>query len=432
MKVVQGAIIGMLVLGLASCSNELPDMLHTSWNADSLEPRVQDDLLKETKELTVWSYFDMTGMNEQFRERYPSVRFSYKQIAHEQFAEAYAEALIAGDPPDVLVIDNEFAGIFRAMGDAFDNLLEPPYSAEAYERRIPGNLRSLYFTQGGERLVGLPQNLTGAVMFYREDLFRAVGLPTDPEELAEYLADADRWLGAAQRLKDGGHFLFQQDSEPLDLLGMQEGFFDESLRYVRNTPPFVEMLEVARTVRGQSLSLGSSIWTAAGQEALRTGQLAAVYMGSWGIEYLRDWAPDTRGKWRATRLPMNLHGLDAGSFFAFPAGSKNKYLAWEYAKLATAIDKTPDFSTINEFLGGQDASHLFRAVPYLTKPPTPSPFDWRARQIWDAEMSSAIESGTSPGEALRLIQAKIESAVDTDRKHVLRYLEQEGLHTGIY
>ena len=84
---------------------------------------------------------------------------------------------------------------------------------------------------------------------------------------------------------------------------------------------------------------------------------------------------------------MNLHGLDAGSFFAFPAGSKNKYLAWEYAKLATAIDKTPDFSTINEFLGGQDASHLFRAVPYLTKPPTPSPFDWRARQIWDAEMA---------------------------------------------
>ena len=59
---------------------------------------MQDDLLKETKELTVWSYFDMTGMNEQFRERYPSVRFSYKQIAHEQFAEAYAEALIAGDP----------------------------------------------------------------------------------------------------------------------------------------------------------------------------------------------------------------------------------------------------------------------------------------------------------------------------------------------
>ena len=36
-------------------------------------------------------------------------------------------------------------------------------------------------------------------MFYREDLFRAVGLPTDPEELAEYLADADRWLGAARQ-----------------------------------------------------------------------------------------------------------------------------------------------------------------------------------------------------------------------------------------
>ena len=93
-------------------------------------------------------------------------------------------------------------------------------------------------------------------MFYREDLFRAVGLPTDPEELAEYLADADRWLGAAA-LKRRGHFLFQQDSEPLDLLGMQEGFFDESLRYVRNTPPFVEMLEVARTVRGRVCLLGA-------------------------------------------------------------------------------------------------------------------------------------------------------------------------------
>ena len=98
MKVVQGAIIGMLVLGLASRPMNCRTCRDTSWNADSLEPRVQDDLLKETKELTVWSYFDMTGMNEQFRERYPSVRFSYKQIAHEQFAEAYAEALIAGDP----------------------------------------------------------------------------------------------------------------------------------------------------------------------------------------------------------------------------------------------------------------------------------------------------------------------------------------------
>ena len=93
-------------------------------------------------------------------------------------------------------------------------------------------------------------------MFYREDLFRAVGLPTDPEELAEYLADADRWLGAAQSLKQG-HFLFQQDSEPLDLLGMQEGFFDESLRYVRNTPPLSKCWRLPGQCRGRVCLLGA-------------------------------------------------------------------------------------------------------------------------------------------------------------------------------
>lgn len=424
MKPVQTILVGLLAIMLAGCSPDLLKGQMQTWHGNMKKPGIDEDLLKETKELAVWSYFDMSAIHEEFQQRYPGVRFSYKQFAYNQFEDAYIRALISGEPPDVLVIDNRYAGTFLAMRDAFDDLLEPPYSAMSYLRLIPGNLRNLYVSSDGGKLIGLPLDMTGAVMFYRKDLFEASGLPVEPEKLADYLREADHWMDAAQRLKQAGHVIFQQDTEPLDVLGMQETFFDEEFRYKRYTAAFSEMLEVSRTVWQQNLSLGSSVWTENGQQALRTGQLAAVYMGSWGIDHLQEWAPDTRGNWRATRLPMGVFGIEGGSFLAVPAKSKNKYLAWEYAKLATTIDRIPDYSSANDFLGGQDVSHLFRLVPYEAKSPTPSPFDAKAQQIWDTEMMNATMSATNIEEALYKVQAQIEAAVEEDRMHVLRYLGQ--------
>ena len=72
---------------------------------------------------------------------------------------------------------------------------------------------------------------------------------------------------------------------------------------------------------------------------------------------------------------MNLHGLDAGSFFCVPAGSKNKYLAWEYAKLATAIDKTPDFRLSMSFSAARMLPIYFVLFRISDEAADTSPFD---------------------------------------------------------
>jgi len=427
MKGVKGLLLLVFAL-TAGCLSREP----ATWNdaprrAETTEV-AQDDLLKHTKALTVWSYFDMESTNAAFRAKFPDVALVHTQFDYEDFADVYVKALISGQTPDVMVIDNGSVGRFNSIRDAFDNLLEPPYDGEKYVGLIPPNMRNLYYSFDGSKLMGIPQNITGAVTFYRQDIFDRYGLPSEPEEVAAYFDDPDNWIEAGRRMKKEGRSIFQWDTDPLDILAMQESFFDSEYRYVRNKPSVGALLESARAVRQQGLSLRSSIWTEAGQEAIRSGELAAVYMGSWGIADLRRWAPDTAGKWRVTRLPAGLYGSTGGSLLSIPAQSRNKALAWEYVQMATDVDKEKDVQDDIAFLGGQDMTTLFEELPYRSKMQTPSPFDQQAQKIWSDAIIDAVATDTSPDFILRDIQLEIEDAVAEERRAILDYVRQRNFH----
>lgn len=416
------ALLVMLTL-LSGCFSRVMEQPRDTGSILPMNNQENNDLLKNTKEIEVWSYFDATPLNARFKEKYPDVNVHYTQFSFNEFVDVYLKALISGCPPDILYIDNGAVGQFNSLRDAFDNLLEAPYYAGNYLDRIPSNLHNLYYSFDGKKLIGIPQNMTAAVTFYREDLFRENGLPSEPEEVGRYLENPANWIEAGNQLKQKGISIFQWDTDPLDILAMQDSFFDARYQYVRNTPAVSELLGTSRAVWQNGLSLRASIWTNAGQEALRSGQLAAVYMGSWGVKDLKAWAPETAGKWRVTRLPAGLYGNTGGSILAVPSESRNKLLAWKYIELTTDITKEMHFEEESAFLGGQQISRFFTELPNRTKPPTPSPFDWKAQKIWNAAMIDNLSTSRAPDLVLSDVQVQIEESVAGERKYVLEYLE---------
>jgi multiple sugar transport system substrate-binding protein len=424
MKSVKLAVLWMVLLLIVSCTHSAVEDNQEPTERTEPAAEVQEDLLKNNKELIVWSYFNMEDINRKFQTKYPDVSIHFTQIPYADFVDVYLKALISGQPPDVMLIDNGTVGQFNTIRDAFENLRDPPYHGGKYIDLIPPNLKNLYYSFDGEKLTGIPQNITGAVTFYRKDIFELYGLPSEPEAVGLYLEDPKHWIEIGKRLKKDGKSIFQWDTDPLDILAMQESFFDPNYQYVRNSPLFGAMLETSRAVRQHGLSLRSSIWTEAGQEAIRSGQLAAVYMGSWGVADLQRWAPETKGKWRVARLPAGIYGSTGGSLLSIPSRSKNKTLAWEYVQIATELDKEQDVLEDIAFLGGQDITALFRELPYRTKAPSPSPFDQKAQEIWNDAIIAAVATDTSPEDVLEDIQEETEESVSEERKYVLHYLKQ--------
>ncbi|MCZ8519699.1 MULTISPECIES: ABC transporter substrate-binding protein [Paenibacillus] len=369
-------------------------------------------------QLTIWTYYDISREAEAFRSKHPEVQVNVATFPQKDYVEAYLNGLADSAPPDLLLIGNEDIGEFNAI-EGLENLEEPPYAAAAYKEAIPGNLWKLYTSFDRERLISLPVQLPTAATYYRRDLLEDSGLPGDPEALGAYLETPENWLNVARRLKEKDHYIFQWDSEPVEVSAMQGNYVREDLSFARNQPVYQLTLDLAKEVRRAGLALRSSVRTEPGQEALRSGKLAMLYMGRWGVEALEQWAPQTKGLWSMTRLPLNLYGWSGGSSLAIPSRSQSKELAWDFACMTTQL-KAP--ARQSSFMDLTPMDELYRYGLTRVERQTPAPFDRELRGLWTESVTDILENGTDTASGLRFIESQSDSLMERDRERLLHYL----------
>lgn len=380
-----------------------------------------------TGEITVWAFnetvFDEVGAA--FMAEYPGIKVNTVVMPFGDLHDKLQTTIAAGSgAPDVAEV--EMYQFNRYMtGNVLENLLEKPYHAGKYKDLVHPYNWERWMTPDSSKLLGMPWDMTPGVYYYRADIFEELGLPSEPDELGEYIQDAENWLNLVQILKANGKYFMEWTDGPIVWAGDEVGYFDTAdLYWTRNTEKMVSVLDI--TKRGNQLGWAPHIGYGddAGKQLVLKGDLVGIVAGSFGARGLEETFPELSGKWRVTRLPVDIHVGMGGSSFVIPSQSKNKEAAWAYIqwsmrseaawKIWTKHNIQPGYKDIaqldwyrnieNPYLGGQKEYAFYESmndaipVKHLTQ------IDNKGWEIFIGAIGDALAKNTDSRTVLQQIQ----------------------------
>jgi multiple sugar transport system substrate-binding protein len=298
-----GVLTLCLALGLAGCTQgkavDLPGSLETEGKPD-LNDRVR-----------ILASFDaQTPIVDAFRKVHPDVLVEWVKVSKDNML----EALTKEDSADLMIVDNGMIGGINDV-DVFEDVSKAPYQAESLIEGtwFPGLPLESYRSLNGKQLIAIPKDVPLNFTFYREDILKKYGYPTEPAELARYLESPERWLEMAKKLKENNHWIFSYLSDPMYIASGGKGFFDKSKQYLRNDDDLEQAMNLTKAIASHSLARNLNIWDDNGKNAVRKDELVMIYIGEWAQNLLREWDPEKAGVWKMTRLPMNQFQSIGGS-----------------------------------------------------------------------------------------------------------------------
>ncbi|MBJ6363949.1 ABC transporter substrate-binding protein [Paenibacillus sp. GCM10012307] len=408
-------------------------------NKSEPEPEPVKDL---SGELELWSFNpdSFPESIEAFEAKYPKVKINVVVMSIAEMHEKALTAIASGSGgPDVLFLEGGYFRQFNAI-EGLEDLLQEPYNAGQYREHFTDANWNRWLSIDGKRLIGMPWDMPPSVTYYRQDIMEENGFPTDPAELMQYMADSNNFLNMARTLKNKGVYLLEWRDQPVGLMNNGISFFDKDLNYRRNTDGFVKGLDISKQIAQEELYLGQSIWSEEGQQAVKNGKLAFLYMGSWGANIVQDWGGEEQtGKWRVTGLPFGAYGGNGGSVLSILSQSKNKELAWEFVKWNLATDEGqliwtkkgmmpgykpawefPEFKNVRHpYLGNQNMNQLYAALLDKVPPSFATPLDGRAGEIWGSGIAEVMDKNLDSKAALQKIEDDILAAVGAERQKLL-------------
>lgn len=429
MKKIITAILGIiLIINVLGCNKENIE----NKNGESIKTNEQ-----EKDEIVLWSYYPWDGPIKEFEEANPGKKIKQVIIPYDggKYSSKYLEALIGEEAPDIMILDSNDFGAFNTI-DAFENLYSEDYNLEKYLEHYDKELLSTGLSLNEKKLLGLPFASAPLLTFYREDILRENNLPSDPEELGVYMEKPENWVNIAEVLKKKGSKISNWVTDPFRIYDSSEATFNEDLEYIKNKEKIKSSINISKELKEKALLSYLDIWRENGQAAIKNGEIAMVYLGSWGADQLEKWVPEQKGKWRVTRLPFNVYGWTNSSIMSIPQKSKNKKLAWEFIEHYTfKTEKDNQLGTVhgykplrnnekavnhkNEFLGGQKDQELYEKLMDETKEHKITPLDKKAFEITTEAINNGLESDLSIEEIYNNIQDDIDLKLKEEKEIIL-------------
>ncbi len=356
-----------------------------------------------------------------FEQSHPGVKINFVEQPFGDMSKKYLAALAAGQGvPDVIGLDTSMVGQFL---DAGENLLAEPYSAGQLKSGFVDWKFNAATTPSGQ-MAAIPWDVAAGVMFYRPDVFKAAGLPTEPDQVARSLATWDDFIKAGQVIKDktGGQTTIVGNEHDV----FNAGYWQNGGSVVLDgsivlTPEGLQPLQTA--VKAKSAGIGGNIpaWSERWAPALQSGKIATVIVGGWMLGNLQNLIdPDGAGNWRVTSAPGGAFN-NGGTYIQIPQLAEHKQLAWEFARFLTTntdalnavFQKTgivpaykpawasPVYDEPVAYLGGQAAFRLMINLAQQVKPLRYSSVDALGSDLLNAQVDLAIVGKATPEQALQ-------------------------------
>lgn len=341
-------------------------------------------------------------------------------------SEKVIKALASNEPIDMITYNREGFGNFNCI-DGLEDLLQPEYDFDSIKSIFSERELKQCMSFDDNKLLALPFPEYPLVTYYRTDILEKHGIPTDPEELAKLMSTVEGWLSIANKLIKDNIYIIQWQEELLQKALRSYAFYDEDMNLIINNEKVRESLKLTKEVSKSGLSSRYNIWIEEGRKAIKEGKIAMIYVNKWGEGTLNSFVPEQAGKWRATRLPLNMYGYQDSNYASIVSSSKHKAEAWEILKrymvneYSYVADKRNDKS---EFLGGQKSMLLYEDL--INKMPSRNPtiLDDKDYSIFFDVLYNNIDTCSSE-EILNLAISKINEQTYHDQRVLIQYLNEK-------
>jgi cellobiose transport system substrate-binding protein len=205
------------------------------------------------------------------------------------------------------------------------------------------------------KLIGFPIDIGPTGLFYREDIFAKVGLPTDPASVSAAVKTWDGYFAVGSEIHKAmpKTFLVNNIGSVFSVVTAQitSSFIDQSGKFVGDQEPIRAAWDIA--VKPVSLGIDAKINDNSWNSAIGNGTLATELGAAWHALDIQSAAPQDKGKWRVAANPGG-PGDIGGSFLALPTESADPELAF---KIVTWI-----LDPVNQARGFTDEA-LFPSTP---------------------------------------------------------------------
>lgn len=292
------------------------------------------------KTITIWVYGNVIEpkMITAYKKLHPEITLSIKKAALDQHHQSLIVAFQARQTPDIAAIEVSYSGLFRDYPQYFQDLRS--YGAS----KIAKNYLAWRWTQGvgkNKSVIGIPTDVGGLAVAYRTDLFKAAGFPTDRNKVGKLWPTWDKFIQTGQRYNskmkrcvdktknktcfiDSAGTIFQAVlNQGTEKMYKGPGKPDYQNKQVRN----------AFNLTGKALTagIGSRIgpYTGDWYAGMNKGTFATLLAPAWQLDYIKQYAPKTKGKWDVAAVPGG-GGNMGGSQLSIPKAAKNKKEAWDF------------------------------------------------------------------------------------------------------
>ncbi|CAM4108623.1 extracellular solute-binding protein [Paenibacillus alkaliterrae] len=399
-------------------------------------------------EVTFWTFVDdkprYTELVKQFNIVYPNIKVKTIFVPFGDLHDKLQTTLAAGKgAPDVALVEQ---GQFPrySTGNVLEDLLQPQYDAGKYQSLVSEYNWSRWSSVDGSKLLGMPWDVTPAVTYYRADIFEELGLPSDPQELGEYIQEPENFFTLAQTLKANGKYAMEWRDSPVHWLGDMYGYFDDEMNWVRNTEEFVKFLDLSKQVNQLKIAPHDGIFSDKGKQRVKKGESPMFVVGSWGARGLEENFPDQKGKWRTTSAPFGLNIGMGGSTFVLPSQSQNKEASWAFIEFITTHEEAwkvwiqqsiqPDWKHItsqewylshkNAYLGDQEDYRIYTELANLIPIRRITRLDGMAWPIWLESVLAAIDKNIDSKTAIQQAQENVEKKLKVEKDKLIAELQK--------
>jgi multiple sugar transport system substrate-binding protein len=390
---------------------------------------------------------------EGFNAIYPNIEVEFTFTDTTAHHQSLQTALAAGTgAPDVAMVEGAYIAQYRnstALTDLYTlgaGDLQDDFVAFKWDQAV---------SDDGTRLVALPWDLGPTLYYYRTDVFEEVGLPTDPDEVAELMSTWDGVLEVAEKVSiPGERWFLPSAAYPYQWMFINRDYYDEDLNLQLERDGDLECLEACLTIRENGWDMNVDMWSNEAYAAYAAGTCVSVAAGSWFSGFLKtDIDPDGAGHWGATVLPGGISDTNwGGSFLVIPEQSENKEAAWAFVKymLATsegqnamfeavdyfpayipAWDDAPELYTDpDEYFGGQAPNSIATEIAANVPVVYNTIMDTTAEGYIYSSFNAGAEAGETPEQIRERLGNDIENACAELKEQQIQNLKDAGVWNG--
>lgn len=414
-----------------------------------------DEEISGTIEVGGWPSGDdaFEAALEGFNEQYPNVEVELvftDTTAHHQSLQT---ALAAGSgAPDVAMVEGAYIAQYR-NSSALANLYD--LGAEELKDDFVEFKWNQAISDDGTKMVALPWDLGPTLYYYRTDVFEEVGLPTDPDEVAELMSTWDGVLEVAEKVSiPGQRWFLPSAAYPYQWMFINRDYYDEDLNLQLERDGDLDCLAACLKIRENGWDMNVDMWSAEAYAAYAAGTCVSVASGSWFSGFLKtDIDPDGAGHWGATVLPAGMGATNwGGSFLVIPEQSENKEAAWAFVKymLATtegqntmfkavdyfpaykpAWDAAPELYTDpDDYFGGQAPNSIATKIAADVPVVYNTIMDVTAEGYLYSSFNAGAEAGETPEQIRERLGNDIEAACAELKEQQIQILKDAGVWNG--